>query len=269
MDGRRCSFFALALSLGLSGCLPNQMKTTTVEAPPPPSFDKSDLEETKSLNPFASKPKREPKLELAMAIYREQKALGMKDNPEQQYRELDDARKIYQEILNYDNKYLEAYRGLGRIYVAQRDFERALATYQKAIELHPKSAQLHADLSVVYSKQNDFAGAIQKLNKACEMDPQNREVLKMLGLNMVCAGQVDQGVETLTRGHGKAAAHYYVARLLDRKNQFAEARQHAQLALEHNPNFGDARAFLAELDQRNQLPTSPAPTIGLQFVAND
>ena len=75
MDGRRCSFFALALSLGLSGCLPSQMKTTTVQAPAPP-LDKGDLDETKSLNPFAAKPKREPKLELAMAIYREQKALG-------------------------------------------------------------------------------------------------------------------------------------------------------------------------------------------------
>jgi tetratricopeptide (TPR) repeat protein len=267
MDGRRCTFLALALSLGLCGCTPNQMKTAAIEAPPPPpKFEKYEYDEPVSLNPFASKPKREPKLELAMAFYREQKAVGLKDNPEQQFRELDDARKIYQEILVYDNKNIEAYRGLGRIYIAQRDFDRAVATYQKAMELHPKSAQLHADVSVVYSKQNDFATAIQKLNKAREMEPENREVLKMLGVNQVCAGQVELGVESLSRASSRAAAHYYVARLFDRMNQPDHARQHAQMALNNNPDFGDARAFLTELDQRNQRPAN-APAVGLQFAA--
>jgi tetratricopeptide (TPR) repeat protein len=268
MDGRQCSLFALALSLGLCGCLPGQMKTASLETPAQPT-EKYDVEETKSLNPFASKPKREPKLELAMGQYSERKAVGLKDNPELQFRELDDARRIYQEILSYDNKNLEAHRGLGRVYILQRDFERANATYQKALELHPKSAQLHADLSVVFSKQNDFAGAIAKLKKAREMDPENQEYLKMLGVNQVCAGQVDQGVETLARARGKAAAHYYVARLFDRKNQPAEARRHTQLALESNPNFADARTFLTELDQRNQLPTNPSSGIGLQFTSDE
>jgi tetratricopeptide (TPR) repeat protein len=280
MDGRACSFLALALSLGLCGCLPSQMKTTTVESQPLPPVDKADGEEAKSLNPFASKPKREPRLELAMGIYREQKALSMKEDPEKQAQALDDARKIYQEILNYDNKYLEAYRGLGRVYIAQRDYDRAVATYQKALELHPKTAQLYADWSVVHSKQNDFNGAITKLNKAVELDPQNAEILKTLGVNQVCAGQVEQGIETLSRGRNKETAHYYVARLFDRKNQAAEARRHAQRAVEINPDYGDARTFLVELDRRNQVPSTvplPStlplasnlpPSVSLQFAEN-
>jgi tetratricopeptide (TPR) repeat protein len=268
MDGRAWSFLALALSLGLCGCLPSQMKTTTVETQPSPLLEKGDGEESKSLNPFASKAKREPRLELAMGIYREQKALSMKDDPEKQAQALDDARKIYQEILNYDNKYLEAYRGLGRVYIAQREYDRAVATYQKALELHPKAAQLYADWSVVHSKQNDFNGAIAKLNKAVELDPQNADFLKTLGVNQVCAGQVEQGIETLSRGRNRETAHYYIARLFERKNQAAEARQHAQRAIEINPEYGDARTFLVELDRRNQVPSTSQPSISLQFAAD-
>jgi len=267
MDGRACSFLALALSLGLCGCLPSQMKTTTVEAPATLTLDKGDGEEAKSLNPFASKPKREPKLELAMGIYREQKALSMKEDPEQQARALDDARKIYQEILNYDNKYLDAYRGLGRVYIAQREYDRAVAAYQKALELYPKTAQLYADWSVVHSKQNDFQGAIAKLNKAVELDPQNAEILKTLGVNQVCAGQIEQGIETLSRGRNRETAHYYIARLFERKDQAAEARQHAQRAVDLNPNYGDARTLLGELDRRNQGPATSPASISLQFAA--
>jgi tetratricopeptide (TPR) repeat protein len=264
MDGRRWSCFALALSLGLGGCVPNQLKTTSVESQPMPPSEPAEAP-SKSLNPFAAAPKREPKLELALAGFSERKASGKKDNPEQQFRDLDDARRAYQEILNYDNKNLDAHRGLGRVYVAQGDFERASLTFKKAIELHPKTAILYADLSIVHSKQNDFTSAIQNLNKAREIDPENREFLKMLGVNLFCAGQVDQGIEMLTRAGGKAAAHYYVARLFDRKNQPAEARRHVQLALEYNANLADARTFLMELDQRSSRPMNPP--VGLQFVS--
>ncbi len=268
MDGRTYSLFALALSLGLCGCIPSQNKTVSVEAPVPPPAD--FVAEKKSLNPFAAAPKREPNLELEMGIFHERKALGMKDTPEQQFRQLDDARKIYQEILVYDNKNLQAYRGLGRVYVAQRDFVRAKATLQKAMELHPKSAQLYADISVISSKQNDFTGAIEKLNKAREMEPENQEFLRMLSVNLVCDGQVDLGVEMMARARGKEAAHYYVARILDRKNQPAEAKRHAQLALDANPNFNDARTLLTELNQRgNQARASPSANIGLQFVSEE
>ena len=269
MDGRKSSLFALALSMGLCGCIPGQNKTVTVQAPPPPPEEPSTAVEKKSLNPFAAAPKREPNLELAMAVKSERIAQGMKNTPEQQFRELDNARKMYQEILVYDNKNLEAYRGLARVYVAQRDFERAKTTLQKAQELHPKSAQLHADMSVINSKQNDFPGAIANLNKAREMDPENQEFLKMLSVSLVCNGQNDLGVEMMARTRGKAAAHYFVARLLDLKNQTAEAKRHAQLALDANPNFNDARALLAELNERGNQPANPSANLGLQFAADE
>jgi len=266
MDGRGCSFVVLALALGLCGCVPNQNKITSLEKPSPETFEAS---EPKSMNPFAEAPKREPKLELALALMCEQKATSLQDVPEQHFRQLDEARKMYQEILNYDGKNIDAFRGLTRIYIVQRDFNRANATIQKASELHPKNVQIYGDWAIVYSKQNDFSGAIQKLNKAREIDPENQEIMKALGVNLVCAGQVDQGIDILSRARGRAAAHYYVACLYKRTNRPDEARRHVQMALEANPGFNDARALLTELDRRTQPQTAPPSNVGLQFVSDE
>lgn len=269
MDGRGIVCFALAAMLGIAGCIPGQNKITTIETPRPPAEAPDDPVPSKSLNPFAEQPKREPKLELAMATLCERNAAALKDNPEKQFRQLDDARKMYQEILNYDPRNIEAFRGLTRVYIAQRDFARASATMQKAIEVHPSHAQLFADWSVVHSKQSDFAGALAKLTKAREIDPENQEFMKMMGVNLVCSGQVDAGIEMLTRARGRAAAHYYVARLYKRTGQIPQARRHVEMALEANPNFADANTLLTELNARPTSPSQPSRNVGLQFVSDD
>lgn len=272
---RRVLGLAAFFSISLCGCLPGQTTSNSVESKSMPKVDaKTEMVESEptSLNPFASAPKREPKLELAMANYRERKAMATKDNPEQQFRELDEARKMYQEILIYDAKNLEAIRGMARIYIAQRDYDRAVAMLQKGIDVHPKAGVLYADMSIAYSKRNDFASAIKKLDQARAIDPDNQDFMKMLGVNYVCAGQVDRGVEILSRARGKAAAHYYVARLFERKGQPDLARRHIQLSLADNPNFSDARNLLTQLDQntapRNDRPATN-PNVGLQFVNDE
>lgn len=268
MDGRGLSVFAATLLLGLTGCVPNLFTVPSEVKRPAPPEELPEPPEPWSLNPFA-KTKREPKLEFDLAIYCEKKALSLRENPEQQHRELDEARRIYQEILNYDNKYLEAYRGLGRVYVAQKDFGRAAATYRKAIELYPKSAQLYEDMSVVFSMRGDSAGAIQWLGRALEMDPENREFMKRLAVNYVQAGQVDRAVDMMSRARGRAAGHYFVARTLARMNRADEARQQAQLALDFNPNYADARTLVADLDRGRAPQPNPAPDVNLQFVSDE
>jgi len=261
---------AVALALGLSGCIPNQNKDTSLLAPPAlPAQRASESAESTSFNPFASAPKREPNVELSMALLCEQSAEKFKDSPEQRFRQLDKARKMYQEILAYDAKNLKAFRGLARVYVSQRDFTRANATMQKASEFYPKNGQIYADWAVVFSKQNDFNGSIQKLLKAHEIDPENQEFMKALGVSLVCAGQVDQGIDMFARARGRAAAQYFVACLYYRTNQPDAARRHLQLALETNPNFADARSLMVELDRGRAAPANPSANVNLQFVSEE
>ncbi len=277
MEGRTSVYCAWTLSLGLvsglCGCVPQSFKNTSIENRPP--APKEEILETKTTSFFKSEPKREPKLELAMGMLREKKAAHFPDNPEVRYKELDEARKVYQEILAYDSNNVDAQRGLGRVYLGLGDFERAQATYTKAAEKHPKTAAVYADWSVAFSKRNDFKGAVLKINQALELEPENQEYHKMLGINLVCLGQVEQGVEALAKARGRAAAHYYVARLLYRKNQADEARQHLQRSLQANPNLLEAQAFLQDLNAAVQnaaaQPATPqrAPATELHFTSDE
>ena len=212
-------------------------------------------------------------MELALAKWRENKAFQLKDQPEAQFKELNEARLIYQEVLKYDPKSLDAWRGQSRVYVALADFERATASYTKALEIHPREATLYAEYSIVFSKRNDFAQSIKMLDKALEIDPENQDFLRMIGVNLVCAGQEERGIQMLARARGKASAHYYVARLYLRLNQPEQARRQLALSIEANPNLSDARTLLAELNVPNNSPAAvnvaaPRQGLDIDFIAH-
>ena len=79
----------------------------------------------------------------AFAAMRETNARRNNDQPEKQFSEFDEARKIYHEILNFDPNCVEAYRGLGRVYIGLGDFERAAAPRAAAgrdCDLCPRNA---------------------------------------------------------------------------------------------------------------------------------
>jgi tetratricopeptide (TPR) repeat protein len=247
MDGRK-----LLVCLGafaLAGCVPNASKDTSIEAKAPPAVEQPAPAKSSLPSFFGEKKKESMTVYLAYAKMREADARKYENDPERQFTNLDEARKVYQEALNHDQSCLEAQRGLGRVYVAMGDYERATTTYKKAIEKMPREASLYAEFAVVYSKRSNFPEAIRLLTKATEFDPENQDYMRMLGVDLVCNGQVDRGLQTLARARGTAAAHYYVARICYRKGQIAEAREHAQRAVEANPNLQEARTLLAELNE--------------------
>jgi tetratricopeptide (TPR) repeat protein len=236
-------------AFALAGCVPSTSKDTSIEAKAPPAVEQPAPTKSSLTNLFGEKKKESMTVYLAFAKMREAEARKCENDPDRQFTTLDEARKVYQEALNHDQACLEACRGLGRVYVAMGDYERATATYKKAIEKLPREASLYAEFAVVYSKRNNFTEAIRLLTKATELDPENQDYLRMLGVDLVCNGEVDRGVQALARARGAAAAHYYVARIFYRKGQIAEARDHAQRAVEANPNLQDARNLLAELNE--------------------
>ena len=206
------------------------------------------------MNLFGDKQKKAPSLELSFAAMREANARRCNDQPERQFSEFDEARKIYHVILDYDPNCIDAYRGLGRVYTGLGDTERATATFKKAIEKHPNDAAVYAEFSIVYSKRNQFPDAIRLVSKAVEIDPENQEYQRMLAVDYVCNGEIDKGLAAMTRARGPAAAHYYVARVYERKGRADLARAELAKALDANPNLQEARAML------NDLNTPPSST---------
>ena len=228
MDGRKLFVFG-AFALGVcTGCVPNANKNTALESPAP--AEQPTAISSHSL--FGDNSKKPKTLELSFAAMHESNARRSNDQPELQFKEFDEARKIYHEILNYDPNCIEAYRGLGRVYIGIHDYEKASATFKTAIGKQPTSSALYAEHSIVFSKQNNFPEAIRLMTKAVELDSENQEYQRMLAVDYVCNGQIEQGIAAMTRARGPAAAHYYVARVYERKGRVDLARAELQKALQ-------------------------------------
>jgi tetratricopeptide (TPR) repeat protein len=259
MDGRT-SAFLLSLLLAASGCVSTTEKTVTLRRAdePPPAPVQPVKEEAKKPTP--------PRILYTMGETKEREADALRDNPEQQARLRDDARRAYQEILKTDPDHVEAHRGLARVYGRMGDYERAQETYKKALAKHPRDVSLWYDFGMMYNRKRDWAEGAKCFAKALEIDPENQVCLKTLGFTLARAGQFDQSVTYLTRAMGSAAvAHYHVAQMLlhlasqepaTQQPREQLARQHLKQALTENPNYDRARELLASLD------SADAPRLG-------
>lgn len=195
---------------------------------------------------------------VTIAEYREAAAADSGIPPAQVDSLREEARKLYQQALTLDAKYLPAYRGLARLYEARGDYERAVATYQAAIKKHPKEASLWFDLGMCQARRKDWEPSLASLRKAVELDPENRIFCKTLGLCLARAGRYDESFNFLKGIVGEAQAHYDLARMLLHLNEPEGAQRHLTLALQVNPEMEAAQELLANLNGQG----APSPSLG-------
>jgi tetratricopeptide (TPR) repeat protein len=188
-----------------------------------------------------SGPKREPMPRTEISYGELQEAESETDvakkNPALQAKLRDGAREAYQKALKLEPNNADAYRHLARLYAKIGDYERAFDAYRKALAMHPKDAALWYDLGQCHNRRKQFNDSIPCFERALELDPENREYMKKLGFTLAWTGQVQRGLNYLTRAQGLAMAHYNVGRVLLERNQPAQAQQHFALAVRENPQL--------------------------------
>jgi tetratricopeptide (TPR) repeat protein len=205
--------------------------------------------------------KRVPRVAVAMAAYKEADARAMDRNPETQFKVRDQARKLYQEAIRLDPNFVEAHRGLARVYVDLGDFPRAQDTLHKAQAKFPKHSIFWYEQAQLHNRKKEFPAAIGALNRALEMDPENRTYITTLGMTLARTGHTDQAVQALSRSMGPASANYNVARMLIHLNRPTEAQHHLRVAVQQNPNLEAARQMLSQMENGVQ------PAAGLEIDA--
>jgi tetratricopeptide (TPR) repeat protein len=240
MDGRKALLWACCF-VGCAGCINGGAQKT---APPPTPAPAAAA----APPPAKDDPKSLPRLRIAFAKFKEDEARTLEREPEQQFKVRDQARMLYQEALQYDAGCLDAYRGLGRVYVDLGDFDRALETLNKAIAKFPKESVFHYELGQLHNRRKEFPEAIQCLNKALEMEPENRVYITTLGFTLARTGQTEQSLVLLARSMGLASAHYNVGRMLLHLQRTEEGMNHLRQAVQLNPNLEAARQLLGDQD---------------------
>ena len=81
--------------------------------------------------------------------------------------------KTYDELLNIDEKFVDAWYNRGRLKLAKNDFKGAIKDFEAALKIETINADAYNDIAVAYFKQKKYEDAWKFLQKAAEQSTTN------------------------------------------------------------------------------------------------
>ena len=102
----------------------------------------------------------------------------------------------YQKALGMSPQLAPAYNGIGIAYTMLERYSAAIDAQQKALALQPDFAEAHAGLGLVYLKQNNTASALKHYRQAVALDPQFLEAHQKIAMILLNQGSYATAAET-------------------------------------------------------------------------
>ena len=115
-----------------------------------------------------------------------------------------EAEKRYIEVISHSPKYVEAYEGLGNLYMAGRQFAQARETLEFALRLKAENASVLMSLAELETAQGFLEKALAHMRKATEIRPKNPKYLDAYleaALAVDAVSDVKKGLKRLKEGN--------------------------------------------------------------------
>jgi protein O-GlcNAc transferase len=171
---------------------------------------------------------------------------------------LEQAERIYNEVLELRPRNADAYYGLGNIMQDRGKLDEAITSYKKTIQLKPNLAGAYYNLGSIFKEKGQIDEAIQYYQKCMRLDPTYAGTYNTLGAIFQNKKKFDEAIQ-----------HFRQALLLDpnfdqpynnlglvfqEKGQLDDAIQYYQKALQLNPNYAKAHYNLGNaFQEKGQL----------------
>jgi tetratricopeptide (TPR) repeat protein len=283
MDGRKGFLLWLALLFTAVGCSRKEVNSPLQPSYPSGAEPVSGVPMTTARKPLwggnkqptiapveivAEEPRKgpaRPETMVAFADVQIEAALDEKTPPTNREALLDSARAGYQKALQQDPKCKGALLGLARFYSRLGDTAKSVDMYKQYLTFYPTDKDVAHEVALAHAKWKDWAGAVAWCKFTLSIDPENLAVRKTMAFCLTREGKWEQGFHMMCEVVSEPQARYLMARALEHQRQPEQARQQLLLALQADPNYADAREFLAELDAMIATPAAAAPS-GLRQV---
>jgi len=92
----------------------------------------------------------------------------------------DEAEKKYIRLLSLDPKNIEAFRGLGNLYIMQKQYDEARQTFEHILKLDNSYGLAYFELGEIFYKLESYEKALLNLEKALAIEPNNPKYLDLL-----------------------------------------------------------------------------------------
>jgi tetratricopeptide (TPR) repeat protein len=136
-----------------------------------------------------------------------------------------------------------------------KNYEQAIQLYKRSIETYP-TAEAHTFLGWVYSFQQRYDEAIEECLEAIRVDETLGNPYNDIGSYLLAKGDSYGCVRWFRRAllapryESYVFPHYNLGRVYEMRHKYLEAARHYGLALEQQPNFGEAAAGLRRMQAR-------------------
>ncbi|MBW2202743.1 MAG: tetratricopeptide repeat protein [Deltaproteobacteria bacterium] len=172
---------------------------------------------------------------------------------------LKQAEELVQKALALNGALAEAHALLGRVYLAKRQYEQAIAEGERAIAINPNSPIAQYALAFSLTRVGKYEEAIALYKKAMRSDPiPSTSLLTMLGNAYILAGRYEDGISTLKkvlrRSPNNLWAHVGLAIGYSSSDREEEARNEAIEILRIDPKFS-LKHFAKRLMYKDQADT--------------
>ena len=189
----------------------------------------------------------------------------------QQANHLDEARDLYQQVLDSEPHNPDACHGMGLLCAQQKQFQKALPWFEQAVQHAPNSPGFHNNLGNTYKALGQLEQAQKHYQEALKLKSPYPEALNNLGRLFYQQGQLRKAVEYLQKAvredPNAVDAHYNLANCFAQTDRLLEAATHYRHVLKlrddhlgalHNlgitltalKNFKDAQPLLAKVVER-------------------
>jgi len=163
-------------------------------------------------------------------------------------RKVSEARALYEQAIERDNRSIPAFEGAAATAFAEKDFEKAAAHYKKLTLLDLRRAQPAVNLGAVYNRMGDFNGALKTLRTAVAKDKKCAAAYYNMGIAHKGLNQLSMAVtaykEAVRLDPKMVDASYNLGNLLLEMGSYQQALVYFEKALEADPNFEKARRGL-------------------------
>ncbi len=157
---------------------------------------------------------------------------------------LTEARGLFDEAIKLNDKNSAAYSGLGEIYDAGSDDDKAILNYEKALALDSGLTEINAPLGILYYQKNDIAKAEGFLTKAMAANSSDALTQYFLGLVRYKQNRYEDAraafAESTKLDATLPEAHVSLGEALDKLDRKDEALAEFKEAARLKPNYVDA-----------------------------
>jgi protein O-GlcNAc transferase len=112
---------------------------------------------------------------------------------------LEEAARIYNQVLEIEPKQPDAIHLLGMVAFANQDYEEAVRLINEAVILNPTVSDYHLNLSSVYLASNQHALAKSHAKVAIKLNPNMGEAHYNLGIILFAEGNINQSIAAFKR----------------------------------------------------------------------